>query len=113
MAQVVFKAVEKQIEVIGGWSPHEGEFFLYLFRSDVENKLVWSNLVDFDPIDRISTNRLRFKLALFHIEAPAEFWNLVELRQGEAVRHGWDGTQWHDGLFKQSFPDDVPLAFTV
>jgi len=112
MAQVVFKAVEKQIEVIGGWSPHEKEFFLYLFNLEEGSRVLWSNLVDFDPIDQVSIDRLRSRLNLHRISAPPGFWNLVELRQGEAVRHEWDGTQWHEGLFKQSF-DDVPLAFTV
>jgi hypothetical protein len=113
MGQVVFKAVEKKIEVIGGWSPLEKEFFLYLFNLDEgNNRVLWSNLVDFDSIDQISTSRLQSRLSLYQIKAPFGFWELVELRQADNIRHEWDGTQWYKGLTRAS-SDDVPLAFSV
>lgn len=98
MGQVVFKAPSKGWEIIGGYDDVGKEFFLYVFTlrplAAAENVIVWSNLVDFDPIDRTSTLRLRTRLKVMGIEAPEGFWALVERQDHSDTRHEWVGGAW-------------------
>lgn len=111
MSQVVFKS-PSGFEIVGGYDALDREFFLYVFdpRPDANFKVLWSNLVDFDPIDQHSTSRLRQRLRVLKIEAPAGFWDLVELREAESVRHEWDGCAWRGGRFREARPSlrEVP-----
>lgn len=99
MGQVVFKAPSKGWEVIGGYDSVGKEFFLYVFNlrpvtAAADSVVVWSNLVDFNPVDRTSTLRLRTRLKVMGVEAPEGFWSLVERQEDSEVRHEWMGGAW-------------------
>lgn len=109
MGQVVFTVPEKGWEVVGGYDCECNEFFLYVFdiRPAAQSITVWSNLVNFDPEDRLRTLRLRRQLQGMGVTAPEGFWSRVELKDGDNVRHVWRGGVW-TGPFKGTLLKPLP-----
>jgi len=90
MSQVTFRT-KNGFEVVAGYDEDAREYFAYVF--DQRGKAYWSNLTDFDPIDKHSTERLRSRMTGFlRIEVPDGFWSLVE--QKSATPCKWDGQTW-------------------
>ena len=102
MSLVSFK-LDATTEVVGGWDPHDKEFVLYVFdlRPNAVTSMLWSNLCDYDPIDRTSIERLRDRLEKYlGMKAPEGFWERVERKEPERIRYEWSGGIWYRGLFQ-------------
>lgn len=88
MSQVAFR--RRNLEVVAGYD--NGEFFLDVFDSNFF--VVWSNLTDFETVDRHSTSRLKQQLEVLKIPAPEGFWEIVESGENRDVRFDWTGSSW-------------------
>lgn len=110
MSLVSFK-LDATTEVVGGWDPHDREFVLYVFdlRLNAVTSMLWSNLCDYDPVDKVSTARLRDRLAKYlGMTAPEGFWERVERKEPERIRYELVGDTWYRGFFRdQTF--QVPM----
>jgi hypothetical protein len=105
MSLVSFTLEAMKAEIVGGWDPLDREFVLYVFdlRGNAVTAMLWSNLCDYDPIDKTSTERLRERLEKYlGITPPAGFWERVERKEPERIRYEWVNGTWFKGLYRET-----------
>jgi hypothetical protein len=95
MSQVKFKAEYrgKPVEVMAGWDRPLGHYFMTIFDSlDADEEIFWSSLNEF-PGGCPDVKPLSMKLYALGISEPEEFWERVQLREGNVVST-WVGGKW-------------------
>jgi len=102
MSLVSFKP-DSTTEIVGGWDSHDQEYVLYVFdlRANAVYSMLWSNLCDYNEIDKVSTARLRDRLAKYlGFKVPDGFWERVERKEPERIRYELVGGVWYRGLYR-------------